>query len=531
MESSRRTIFTSISPLQFYHKRTFKLNNMNYRFLHKTIIGIGLFLGLLICSLPTQISAQDLGPAASFNAPIQLNGIRTQAIGPNRQQPPYEWSGVYVSNSFDAPANDQAIYVRDSSLCQDGVQNTSDFNSTVKMYYNYATDGRLQQVNYVENVAGTWQNLARKHLTYANGRISQYRLERWDANNQVWQDNYLEQRAYDANGRLESVMKRTGINNMEMQMRSAYSYDENGNLSRILNQTMDNGWNNHSQQTFQNNEVGIPELTLSFAWNGSGWDSLSKESSTFEAFGFQWETYSLSLKDENSGNLEPVIREQYGYNRRGYWRWMTQQVWDKDQGVWENAVREEYDYTNNGIWTSWLQQGWENGDWVNTIRQRYNPNGEIREDLLQAFNTNNQTWENATRVLNKFDENGNLEREAGPQSWAGQGWVNSEASKQCFHNYSLQSIVSNRTEMLPQLDCLLLNPYKMASPIHCDAMEPGRKYQVQLMDLNGRSILRKNVDGGQAFSLDRPGLSTGIYYLNIYENGQPRFSQKLLISH
>ena len=489
-----------------------------------------LFLVWLFLIPPKFVQAQ-LGLAGRNNTGFRLNLLRSEVITPHGQQPPYEWSAVYLRN-ITSNVQPKATFVLDSSVCGYGVPNTSDFGEEFKIYYSYDNQGQLSEIVFrQEGSPGAYENYSRKTYTYdSEGKRTNYLYQLW--NGSAWEDDYEEQITYNGNGKQEGFMIREkGMsgqwNNLFRQMRN---YDTAGNVIEVLSARWNNNaWQDTARKEILYNSIGFYTELFDETWNGSGWDTLSKETAVYDNLGMIWEGYLFEEKTQNG--FEGVVREGYQYDTYGFWTGMTRQLWDNAGGSWENDLKETYEYNRSGVWLGWAQETYQDTGWVNHIRQFYKKSGAIRQDLMQDWDTMAGAWNDRFRMLTQYDSNGNLIQEAGIQSWDGNNstWGNTEKSRRCLHSWSPINATSLDPQ-LPELSCTLANPYRVYEPISCESMEQGKQYDVRLMDMQGRTVYQKSVPGGDVFSVDRT-LPTGIYHLSIYENQQMRFLRKIVINH
>ncbi|MEL6805770.1 MAG: T9SS type A sorting domain-containing protein, partial [Bacteroidota bacterium] len=139
------------------------------------------------------------------------------------------------------------------------------------------------------------------------------------------------------------------------------------------------------------------------------------------------------------------------------------------------------------------------------------------------------SWSQTFRAAAAYDANQNPVRQMSKQAYdAGSvSWLNQNDTRECEHFWSQRSATRLENE-LPMMSCLLPNPYRAYAPMQCEGMEAGKRYQLQLIDLLGRTVYQKRIEGGTQFEIDR-SLSTGLYQVQITEGAQVRYTQKLLI--
>ena len=504
-----------------FSKRLLYLNSA------KWILG----LMILILLFPQSTTAQ-LGLAGRNTADFRLNLLRTEISTPHGQQPPYEWAAAYLQ---DVTSNIQpgTGYVLDSSVCGAGVVNTIQFGEEFKIYYSYNNEGQVSEILFREETSpGVYENYSQKSFSYTGNNRTNYLYQLWNGTTSSWEDDYEEKTTFNGNGRQESFMIREAAmpgqwNNLFRELRI---YDSNGNLAEVLAAKWDNGnWQDTARKEILYNDIGFYTQIFDESWNGSGWDTLSRETAQYDNLGMIWEGY---LFEENTQNgFVGVVRENYQYDDYGFWTGMNRQTYDDNNSSWENFLRETYAYNRSGVWTRWDQEVYENSAWVNSLRQGYEKQGPLRQDVMQSWDTTGGAWENRFRVITKFDSVRNLEQEAGIQKWddGSTSWVNTDKSRACQHFWSKIESTSIDPE-LTELNCTLANPYRVYEPIHCETLHPGQNYDVRLMDMQGRTVYQKAVSGGEIFAIDR-NLPTGIYNLSIYENRQIRFLRKIVINY
>lgn len=495
---------------------------------HKNhIVTIYLFCGFLLASTMAY-GQESLGIAEDYVGRLQLNTAQSATINFNKQRAPYEWTSVYANHPVEGLFDRK--FRLDSSLCETGLEATMQFEPSMKVMYDYTAEGLTRAITYQSVQAGQASNYLRRTYRYDNaGLVETYRSERWNDNSNTWQLDFEATYTYNGQEQLEGSVQRSDISGTESMSRQSFSYDTTNSVTQILSQKMVNGsWENESRQSFQNNSLGIPEQITSALWENGSWKVYVEETSLLGNFGLEWDAYRISQRNETSDQMEFVMQENYNYDNRGFWSGLTQQVWNGS--TWENLLRQQFSY-KKGEWQEWKQQVWVDGAWQFSSRHIFNDNGDLREERFQVYDVANSSWENFARLQTQFDEREVLRQETGPQLWTENGWLNTADSKKCTHFVNEAQTTTAIRPKLPGLDCLMANPYSAGNRIHCTAMEPGNRYQVNLMDLNGRTLIAKEVNGGQDFSLETARMSTGIYYLHILENGKPRFSQKLLINN
>ena len=485
---------------------------------------------LFLLLFPLSMFGQNGQPGDRQDPSLRLNLLRTDVVAPHGQQPRYDWSAVYLNNAF-ATTNTSQSFRLDSSRCGYGIPNTSQFGEEIMVYYSYDNDGLITGILFKKSTSpGVYENYSRKQFTYNNGLQTNYLYQIWDQTNMNWVDDYEEATSYDGNGRQTEFRIREADANAQWQnlFRERRNYDLDDNLTGVLSARWDNGsWQDTARKQITYNNAGFYTDIYDQSWNGTAWDTLSHEIAMYDNLGMFWEGYMYREKTVNA--FQPLFREAYEYDTYGYFSGMVRQRWNKQTSEWENMIREEYAYTRQGIWTGWALQNWKDSSWINHIRQRYFPANAIRQDIMQRWDTTAMDWVNGFRSLTRFDSDNNLIREAGIQRWniGATEWENTANSYECTHFWSPSPATGIR-DQLPDLSCLLTNPYRVYTPIQCESLLPGKQYEVRVTDMQGRTVHQQIVPGGHTFSINRR-LPVGIYHLSIFENQQLAHIQKLMI--
>ncbi|MEL7532040.1 MAG: T9SS type A sorting domain-containing protein [Bacteroidota bacterium] len=489
---------------------------------------IGLFAWLM-CFAYGGLMAQTSPGEGREGSDFRLNELRPFVVAQHAQQPPYLWSATYLRNAFGQPGSNN--FVLDSSVCSDGTVGTSQFEARFKISNTYDSDLRLTEQLFREKQAGgNYDNFSRKLYTYdAAGRQTAYLYQLWDAMSNAWVDDYEESTQYNSDGQVSEYKQREIDGNGQWLnlSRETRSYDSTL-LSEILTEYWNVSWIPANRKLITYNEFGFYTEILELASEVGTWDTVGREVATYSNFGFDWDTYRLE-NYVGGGNFEGVVRESYSYDQDGLLEELTRQNYDPILAVWENEFKEQFQYTNKGIWTGWAKETWQNGAWVFSGRQMFQNGPQARQDIMETYDSGSMSWNQAFRAVAAYDSDQNLVQEVNKQSWdmSSSDWVNQNETRQCEHFWSERSTTAIADD-LPMMSCQITNPYRAYAPMQCEGMENGKQYDLQLIDLQGRTVYQKVISGGNSFQIDR-SLSTGLYQVQITEGTQVRYTQKLII--
>lgn len=484
----------------------------------------------LLCCPGYQSFAQGSEAAGREFLNFQMNLLSPEIVSFHGQQPPYEWAAVYIGTNPRQLENSE-VYLKDSSVCGVGIAGGTSFQDDVTGKYEYDGEGNLTSAIYrLDDGNGAFELFSKKTFSYSASEVT-YLYQLWDENSSSWVDEYEETSTFDTQGnQIEFVVREVDMNGgLENLFRESRSYDQNGRLSEVFAASWDGtAWNDTARKDIAYNALGLYTDIYDFEWNGSSWDTLSHESAGYEQFGLQWTSYLLETM--TSDGLMPSIRETYNHNQDGYWTSMTRESFDLANETWQNDVREQYEYTDKGYWIGWTRQIFDGSLWQNDAQQEAINGGTSREEIMSVWDANTQSWENQYRMSVSLDQNDYLTSEIGNQAWdAGtSAWVNSNETKQCRYFWKADE-VSAIDPAFSQMNCHLENPYRIYSPIACDAMNPGKAYTIRLIDLQGRTAYQQVVEGGRQISVDRR-VPQGVYTLTISEDNRLRYSRKILFN-
>lgn len=491
-----------------------------------------LFVVGCLCFLATpQLVAQGSGAAGRTSLDFQLNLLRPEVVSFHGQQPPYDWAAVYVGTN-PAPADNSQIFLKDSSVCGIGSAGSTSFNDDVSGSYEYDGVGNLVSAVYRMNDGnGNFELFSKKVFSYANQEVS-YLYQLWDDNSSSWKNDYEEISTFDTEGnQTEFKIREANINgNWENLFRETRAYNSESRLSEVRSaEWTGTAWNDTMLKEISYNALGLYTTIIDFSSNGSGWDTLSRESAQYEQFGLQWSGYLLEVMTLDG--LQPSIRESYFHNQDGDWTGMTRESWNLFTSSWENDSREQYEYTPKGFWTAWTKQTFDGAMWENDARQESVNNGATREEVMKIWNNGTQSWEDQARMTIDLDQDNYIVSETGNQTWdqSSNGWTNSNETKQCRYFWTTDQ-VNSLTPEFPQMNCHLENPYRAYSPIDCEAMTPGKEYTIRLIDIQGRTIYQQMIEGGRQVSVDRT-VPQGAYVLTISEDNRLQYSRKVLFNN
>ena len=99
---------------------------------------------------------------------------------------------------------------------------------------------------------------------------------------------------------------------------------------------------------------------------------------------------------------------------------------------------------------------------------------------------------------------------------------------QRYTHFWSEAIVNDVNEATQATACVIPNPYPTGTFFFCDLPPSKNNFQLELYDMLGRTVYQKDLQSGQAVSIDqRP--APGVYVLRIHDQQQLYHLQRLVI--
>ena len=500
---------------------------MLYRWSGRIAILAAFFL--LTGTSATMLAQADL--AGPDNIPVRITTNPQNPILGGPQLPPYSQMGTIISNAFETPSDDM-ILVQDSSVCATGIEGATEFQPYLKADYVYE-DGRITDIHFTQiDASGERNPYSRKQFMYDEGRLTEYLYSLYDASTKTWVPDARETMLYDGDDRVYSIIAQHWMASewVNITHNSINYSDENRVEAFVKTLWNNNQWELDQQSIAEYNENGLPTIISHQVFEQVNWRTFARETYGYDDdFSFILETYLLENYDTVSQDLQPVMREAYAYNLRGFYSDRVVQSWNDISEDWENMAKDQFAYSGIGIWREWVHQNWQNDDWQNATRRAFRLLNTLQVDLEETWDTTSE-WSMNRRRFVKFDPYGNLVFEQGIELWnsGADDWTNGPNTNQCRHFWSEHMTSGNSDFSEMQADCQYMNPYLIASEIRCLTLDQHKEYDARVFDQIGRMIYQKSFLGKDAFSIQNQ-VPDGMYYLLISEHNRMMYQGKLVI--
>ena len=487
-------------------------------------------LVILLLAVPMIGINAQVNPETSENKPVRIAVNPQNPILGGPQAPPYRQMGTFISNAFVTP-EDGLVLVQDSSVCSLGVPATSDFERTLHAEYSYEEEGVLSSITFsTYDEDSTRSPYSRKDYGYTDGRLTSYQYSRWADG---WQSQIREMFEYNNNGKLTSTTSQSWSGGeWENASRESRGYDDR-KLVDITKSNWDGAsWQPTHRTTAEYNENRLATHVHFLEYNQPAWDTIARDEYIYDAdLQFILTGFNHAQPGASTGLLEPVMREFYGYNLRGFFTDRVVQFWNDTLLNWQNLTRDQFTYNPLGVWKSWSRQEWH-GQWTNQFFRDFRYGNGRQIDLWQTWNDEDSSWVNFQRRFVQFDQYGNLTGERSGELHSGDSndWSNGPNAAECRHYWSEETSATRPFAASNILDCTLPNPYSANAPIQCLSLDQASSYRARLFDQTGRQVYAQTFAGSETFSLGA-NLPPGLYYLMVEDRKEILYRRKIAIQN
>lgn len=368
------------------------------------------------------------------------------------------------------PVDSTIYYYSGTSTLKDSSQVIFNWNNTTQQYNNqrkviseYNAQGNVsRQTTLVWDGSG-WKNNTKTEITYnANEERTQSSNYYWFANN--WFENSRYNWLYNANGKVaESVYMDTVNGLLENRSKSLYSYDglqRNASTKRQQWDNINNMWydNDITENFFTGNTERIDSVR--------GFTRNSQTGNLTNPWFRQYILYGI-------GNM---MVEQQGYS------------FDYQLSGFTKNYRTQFSWDNNGNRIGYISQTGVNNVWVNNSKsdEQYDNLNRKTEQILQQFNTQQNSWINSFRYSYTYANDSSLVTEQ-TALWSNQNWNNYYLTKWFFEPLGNPSSVYNDYIRTPEA---YPNPFISNTIIEFET-PLNTEVQVQITDLNGRVVYQQ----------------------------------------
>lgn len=384
----------------------------------------------------------------------------------------------------------------------------------------------------------------------------------WDPNSTSWQFSDTTNYTYNSAGQQTS---RTIVREIGPLYRELTTYNNISLQTEKIGQVRNSStlaWENTSKYTTTYDAQGYEILAETFSWENNTW-KLNNSSKTIISYNTSQQVTQVVYQTyiPNTAQYENYYRVQYNYNISGQLNDYTGAMWNN--GLWDNNYRAfniVWYQWNNSLDKSKLQaftsQHWYNASWETYERHTitYDSNGSSIT-IIESYQNN--VWLNQNRVSKVYNSLLDFIEEK-DDTWDGSSWVQMDGYRhllsydaenrqtqnitQVYSGFNMQyenqhkSVFSNFTAVTAAPVLLASevttvvspNPFTSSASITINNLKHNSSAELLIIDVNGKVVKRlQNI--GTTTTLNREGLSSGMYFYHIQQNGQKIAAGKLSI--
>lgn len=426
-----------------------------------------------------------------------------------------------------------ATLIRDSIHCERGIPGTQNFAPESRILFpRYDEAGRLLEEIHEERMAGgQWEPVRRRSFSYSGDKLSERRLQSWDAASQTWQDRRLDRYQYSEGLLREYVRQQAKDGQLHNDRRWVYAYNEAGRQTSMLIQDWRmEDWHNLSRKLTSYGPEGLLQRQTLQQWQNDDWLPTRSRRWDYAPINGSPRVQTTTMQRWSAAQATWIdqSRKRFAYSDEGLWIASVFEDWDAAAMAWVNTDRMQYQYDAQRIPTGQVLQKWE-GDWQNHGRALFDQSQQVFASRIDNWDNDVQQWTHFLRYQIVTDDDNRLLQKTGMQAWnaASGEWENRAFTQRYTHFWS-PLMVSSPEATPPPLACLIANPYRPGTPFSCALPAAAQPYRLELYDLLGRRVYTDRLSGGQDLQLAiRP--AAGTYLLRIVNQDRLYHLQRLLI--
>lgn len=357
--------------------------------------------------------------------------------------------------------------------------------------------------------------------------------QNWDLATSKWENNDMLKYSYLA-GKLQNVVSHNWVKataDWSDPTRITYTYS-----GAMLVEWLTEIWDKSSASWKKSEKSSCSYIggnmveKLDLYWNeASGkWINFSKESRTY--IGVNMSDRNTYMWDEVSSKWINEYQSKVNYSGSDIVDY-TNEIWDKTTNDWGWKSLTFHYYTSSKL-DHIIEQFWDfsTGTAVNSYRFDYTYTGsEITNSEESNWNYTTKVWDKKRQYLYSFNANNSIIQSMENEMVSG-SWIPAlYNSKQNFY-YETYTGINEDTPYVSSVN-IYPNP-ATASNVYVDYFtQQSEQTDVVLSNILGQEILRKTEAAGigdHSVMIPVSSLSSGMYVVSIYSNGQLQKTMKLV---
>lgn len=440
---------------------------------------------------------------------------------------------ILLATAVVSHGQETTTYVRDSIYGDRGITGTLNFEPETRTYFPRRDEqGRtLEEVIEIVDNTGNWRPQSRKLFAYQDGELTEMHIQVWVPSREEWVDQRRDHYTYQDGLLQEFRREKAPQGTLRNDRLWSYTYNEDGAETEVLLQEWNGAdWEDLSRKVVSYTEDGNLELQTLQVRQNNDWRNVRCRQWAYETQGNRSRVRATTVKvwSPDKGDWVDQLRKLFFYNDDGLWERSRFENWNEETQQWENSDRMLHLYNDRNQPVGQYLQRW-NGEWENRGRVSYSLQDNQFFSRIETWDEVMQAWTNFLRYRATFDDNGLLQMRTGMQAWNEEqmAWEN-RGFTQRFTHYWSELMTSSAAEIRDLTACLVPNPYRVGTHFFCDLPPARNAYQLELYDVLGRPVYRRDVESGQAMSIDRRP-APGMYVLRIHDGRQLYHVQRLVI--
>jgi hypothetical protein len=405
------------------------------------------------------------------------------------------------------------------------------------MYYHYDYLGRMDTSVYMnyDRINNIFYSGSKWTYSFtASNMVAEAVYQTLDTAAFSWINNLRQEYTYDASNHLTVMIAQvwdTGLNDWVNNNKYEYTFDGSGFATGYIQYLWNTGagtWENYKKAIYTNNASGMPTEKLYQLW-----DSVPDVWNNSERLTYQYNSYNQQtqvldeLADTASLTWSNYMKDTYSY-------FANHQPWEHYQYAWnpDTSVYMDVYYSLNDSTGLMLQYYSKFLDWLTyqytggyKYIYSYTPFNRPSEILQQLLDLGGYTWYDNSRTLYTYDGNENNTVEVDQIYDSGSDvWVNQ------FKRDHFYSFTTGIREIPGTQDyCFFANPVQAGTTVICPNLESGKNYSINLVNMQGQRVFSAIIHSGESFTVPQD-LSTGMYLMQLVENGKLAASGKVIIT-
>ena len=347
---------------------------------------------------------------------------------------------------------------------------------SLKRDYSYTENKISLMESYLYSEQGTWEKEIKEEYFYdSEGNLSEFNFYEWNTENNDW-DNYE---------------------------KNTYNYDSNNNIIGYTSWVWDfifDEWIYYDKEEYQYDDVWTKYKYSEWNELKEEWVPVFKDSSTYSTDGLKYAYLSCYWKNSASAWVN-FSKEIHELNYEGRVTLFTEYEWNEITLRWDYYDKEEYQYDSYGNVSLFIDynKSSEYNVWKESLKETYTYNNDYTLDqLVLPFEEPviNDVYFNTMMVgIHAYDWN--------PSN---SSWQHASDGNFFYETYEPRAISAIQHSIN-----WLVYPSPFQDQLFIKDLSGA---QVELYDLNGRSVLHENnISGFQCISTQK--IKPGIYLLKI----------------